>query len=117
MQRFTGVINLRKFVKTRSGCAKARIPADQFRTEPIFMKYSFTFFCWIIHWYTIHAQSAPIQFSSLTENAFVYTTYNEFNGTLVPSNSMYFVTDAGIVVIDTPWDTTQFQPFLDSIES
>lgn len=34
---------------------------------------------------------------------------------MFPSNSMYLVTDAGVVLIDTPWDTTQFQPLLDSI--
>jgi glyoxylase-like metal-dependent hydrolase (beta-lactamase superfamily II) len=29
---------------------------------------------------------------------------------------MYVVTDSGVVLLDTPWDTTQFQPLLDSIE-
>ncbi len=28
---------------------------------------------------------------------------------------MYLVTDKGVVLFDTPWDTTQFQPLLDSI--
>jgi len=32
------------------------------------------------------------------------------------SNGLYFLTDKGAVMIDTPWDTTQFQPLLDSIE-
>jgi glyoxylase-like metal-dependent hydrolase (beta-lactamase superfamily II) len=52
----------------------------------------------------------------LTGDFFVYTTYKDFNGKLFPSNSMYVVTDSGIVLVDTPWDTTQFQPLLDSIE-
>jgi metallo-beta-lactamase class B len=29
---------------------------------------------------------------------------------------MYLITDQGVVMIDTPWDTTQFQPLLDSIK-
>jgi metallo-beta-lactamase class B len=29
---------------------------------------------------------------------------------------MYLVTDDGVVMFDTPWDTTQFQPLLDSIK-
>ncbi len=29
---------------------------------------------------------------------------------------MYLVTKEGVVLFDTPWDTTQFQPLLDSIE-
>jgi glyoxylase-like metal-dependent hydrolase (beta-lactamase superfamily II) len=28
---------------------------------------------------------------------------------------MYVLTDSGAVMLDTPWDTTQFQPLLDSI--
>jgi metallo-beta-lactamase class B len=30
---------------------------------------------------------------------------------------MYIVTDDGVVIIDTPWDTTQCQPLLDSIQN
>ena len=30
---------------------------------------------------------------------------------------MYLVTNNGVVLFDTPWDTTQFQPLLDSIKS
>jgi metallo-beta-lactamase class B len=30
---------------------------------------------------------------------------------------MYLVTNNGVVMFDTPWDTTQFQPLLDSIEN
>ena len=29
---------------------------------------------------------------------------------------MYLVTNHGVVLFDTPWDTTQFQPLLDSIQ-
>lgn len=34
---------------------------------------------------------------------------------MFPSNSMYLVSENGVVLFDTPWDTTQFQPLLDSI--
>lgn len=30
---------------------------------------------------------------------------------------MYLVTEQGVVLFDTPWDSTQFQPLLDSIEN
>ena len=30
---------------------------------------------------------------------------------------MYLLTDNGVVLFDTPWDSTQFQPLLDSIET
>ncbi|HMX37362.1 MAG TPA: BlaB/IND/MUS family subclass B1 metallo-beta-lactamase, partial [Ferruginibacter sp.] len=44
------------------------------------------------------------------------TTYNTYEGTRVPANGMYLVTNNGVVMFDTPWDTTQFQPLLDSIK-
>lgn len=55
--------------------------------------------------------------SHLTDQFYVYTTFNIFNGSPFPSNSMYVVTADGVVLIDTPWDTTQFQPLLDSIQA
>ncbi len=55
--------------------------------------------------------------SKLTGDFYVYTTFQTINGTLFPSNSMYIITDGGAVMIDTPWDKTQFQPLLDSIKS
>lgn len=51
----------------------------------------------------------------LADQFYVYTTYKDLNGFMFPSNSMYLVTDNGAVLFDTPWDTSQFQPLLDSI--
>lgn len=59
--------------------------------------------------------SAPLEIKRLTGNFYIYTTYKNFDGKLFPSNSMYLVTDSGAVMFDTPWDSTQFQPLLDSI--
>jgi metallo-beta-lactamase class B len=53
----------------------------------------------------------------IAKDVFVYTTFNEFAGKLFPSNSLYLVTEDGVVLIDTPWDTAQFQPLLDSIKA
>ncbi len=52
----------------------------------------------------------------LTDNFYIFTTYNSYKGTKVPANGLYLVTQAGVVMIDSPWDTTQFQPLLDSIK-
>ena len=52
----------------------------------------------------------------LTGDFYIYTTYKLLDGEPYPSNSMYLVTTAGIVLFDTPWDSTQFQPLLDSLE-
>jgi metallo-beta-lactamase class B len=52
----------------------------------------------------------------LTGDFFVYTTFNTYQGNLIPANGMYLVTENGVAVFDSPWDTTQFQPLLDSIK-
>ena len=54
--------------------------------------------------------------SHLTGDFYVYTTFGMYKGDPVPSNSMYMVTSAGVVLFDTPWDSTQFKPLLDSIK-
>ena len=59
--------------------------------------------------------NAKLVISKISEKVYVYTTYNEYNGTLFPANGMYVLTEKGTILIDTPWDTTQFQILLDSI--
>lgn len=60
--------------------------------------------------------SEKLKITPLTGDFYVYTTYNTYEDSKVPANGMYLVTKAGVVLFDTPWDTTQFQPLLDSIE-
>lgn len=57
-----------------------------------------------------------LKFAKITDNIYNYTTHHLFSGNLFPSNSAYLVTNEGIVLFDTPWDETQFQPLLDSIQ-
>jgi metallo-beta-lactamase class B len=52
----------------------------------------------------------------LSGNFYVYTTYNTYQDDKVRANGVYLVTKKGVVLFDTPWDTTQFQPLLDSIQ-
>jgi metallo-beta-lactamase class B len=61
------------------------------------------------------AQTPALKISPLTGDFYVYTTYSDYKGTPFPANGMYVVTSDGVVIIDSPWDTTQFQPLLDSI--
>lgn len=67
---------------------------------------------------TLFAQKekSRLEISHLTGDFYIYTTYNTYKGEKVPANGMYLVTSKGVVVFDTPWDTTQFQPLLDSIK-
>lgn len=66
----------------------------------------------------IFAQSSEssLKISYLTDDFYVFTTYSYYKGNRVPANGMYFITNSGAVIIDSPWDTTQFQPLLDSIK-
>jgi len=56
-----------------------------------------------------------LKISHLTEDYYIFTTFKPINGNPFPSNGMYCVIDNGVVIFDTPWDTTQLQPLLDSI--
>jgi metallo-beta-lactamase class B len=60
-------------------------------------------------------KTGRLEISHLTGDFYVYTTYGTYRGVSVPANSMYLITSKGVVLFDTPWDTTTFQPLLDSI--
>jgi metallo-beta-lactamase class B len=62
-------------------------------------------------------QTAPgrLDITPLTGDFYLYTTYSTYEGNQLPAHGMYLVTNDGVVLLDTPWDTTQFQPLLDSI--
>ncbi|MBK8342807.1 MAG: BlaB/IND/MUS family subclass B1 metallo-beta-lactamase [Bacteroidetes bacterium] len=62
----------------------------------------------------LNAQS-NLHITPLTTNFYIFTTYQVVGGDLIPSNSMYLVTNEGVVLFDTPWDSTQTQPLLDTI--
>lgn len=61
-----------------------------------------------------HADSS-LKISHLTGDFYVFTTYNYYKGDRIPANGMYLLTTEGAVMVDSPWDTTQFQPLLDTI--
>jgi metallo-beta-lactamase class B len=62
------------------------------------------------------SQSAPpLHITHLTGDFYIYTTYNLYKGEKIPANGMYLVTSEGVALFDSPWDTAQFQPLLDSI--
>jgi metallo-beta-lactamase class B len=61
-------------------------------------------------------EEAKLKISHLTGDFYIYTTYNTYEGSKTPANGMYLLTNNGVVLFDTPWDTTQFQPLLDSIK-
>jgi metallo-beta-lactamase class B len=72
----------------------------------------------VFYFTNIRAQvtNSDLQITHLTGDFYIYTTYNLYKGEKIPANGMYLVTASGVVLFDSPWDTTQFQPLLDSIK-
>jgi metallo-beta-lactamase class B len=62
------------------------------------------------------SKNTKLSIAHLIGDFYIYTTYNTYQESKVPANGMYLVTTGGVVMFDTPWDTTQFQPLLDSIK-
>lgn len=62
------------------------------------------------------APNQSLIISHLTGDFYIYTTFGYYKGSPVPANGMYLITSKGVVLFDTPWDSTQFQPLLDSIK-
>ncbi len=82
------------------------------------MRYLLTTLCLLVAFTNLIAQdrATKLRITHLTGDFYIYETYNEYKGTLIPANGMYLVTAAGVALFDSPWDTTQFQPLLDSIQ-
>jgi len=56
-----------------------------------------------------------LKITQLTGNFYIFTTYKMYNNSLFPSNGMYLVTEDGVIMFDTPWDTAQCLPLLEYI--
>lgn len=72
--------------------------------------------CCLIYNILFQAQTRKLEINHLTGGFYVYTTYQTYEGFTTPAHGLYVVTKKGVVLIDTPWDTTQLQPLLDSIK-
>jgi metallo-beta-lactamase class B len=83
------------------------------------MKLFATFLIYIIQFTGAYSQtgSAALNITHLTGDFYIYSTYNYYKGSKIPANGMYVITKDGAILIDSPWDTTQFQPLLDSIQA
>lgn len=71
----------------------------------------FTFICFCS--LGIYAQ---LDFKKISDSSYVFTTYQVYKEAKISSHGLLKITGGGVVMIDTPWDTTQFQPLLDSID-
>ncbi|MDX1908459.1 MAG: BlaB/IND/MUS family subclass B1 metallo-beta-lactamase [Bacteroidia bacterium] len=79
------------------------------------MAFRFVLLALLASTHTLVAQSPALAISRLTADMYVFTTWQLTGGSRFPANGLYVLTDSGAVLLDTPWDPTQFQPLLDSI--
>ena len=63
------------------------------------------------------AQDKPLRIEKINEKLYLYTSYHDYEGTKVSANAAYLLTNKGAILFDTPWDSTQYQPLLDSIQA
>jgi hypothetical protein len=56
-----------------------------------------------------------LKISHLSGGFYVFTTYNNYKGDRIPANGMYLLTNNGVVLFDSSWDTSQLQPLPDSV--
>lgn len=54
-----------------------------------------------------------LRFSPIADGFYVHTSYKKLGDQVYASNGLVVETDQGVVVIDTPWDTTQTLQLLD----
>ena len=64
---------------------------------------------------TLSSYGQGLKIEKLTDSFYIYTTFNLYKGQLVSANAMYVLTSEGAIVFDTPWDSAQYQPLIDSI--
>jgi metallo-beta-lactamase class B len=82
------------------------------------MRTSFMLYAFLFFFSGVFGQppNPRLLITHLTGDFYIFTTYGSYQGGWIPANGMYLVTPEGAVLFDTPWDSTQFQPLLDSIK-
>ena len=64
---------------------------------------------------TLIEAQPPLKIQKVSHHCYVFTTYRALGTIKFPSNGMVVIDEGQALIIDTPWDTTQFQALLDSI--
>jgi metallo-beta-lactamase class B len=57
-----------------------------------------------------------MRINAINDSVYIVTTWGQYKSEKIPANCMYVLTSEGAVLIDSPWDTTQILPLIDSIK-
>lgn len=66
---------------------------------------------------TIYYGQAQLTISKIKDSVFVFTTFQSYKGEKISSHGLIISTSIGAVMIDTPWDSTEFKPLLDTVKA
>lgn len=74
-------------------------------------------FIFLIH-FSVFSQEKwnTLKIEEIAQNHFVFTTYQEIDNVPFPSNGMFVIGQDIVLIIDSPWNESQFQNLLDSIQ-
>lgn len=53
-----------------------------------------------------------VELNKISGNVWMHTTYSNDKGTRIPSNGIVYVTDEGIILVDTPWNNEQTESLI-----
>lgn len=100
------------FIQKVFSCATQLFLSEDF----LFMKILFSEFLLLICIVSFgQTRDYHLKVTHLTGNFYVYESFGTYKGQKIGANAMYLVTNKGVVLFDTPWDTAQFQNLLDTI--
>ena len=95
----------------------AEIFKDNSKNSKLMIKLKTFIICWLTMNYTFgQTVNNELKITQLKGDFYIFTTYKMFGAKKQSANGMYVVTNEGVIIIDSPWDTCPFQPLLDSIK-
>jgi metallo-beta-lactamase class B len=68
--------------------------------------------------FTVYAESSPnkVELTKINDKIWVHTSYFDYKGNLIPSYGLLAITNAGIVLVDTPWSNDQTKELLKMVK-
>jgi metallo-beta-lactamase class B len=58
-----------------------------------------------------------VELTKINDQIWIHTSYSDYKGNLIPSHGLLAVTNAGIVLVDTPWTNDQTKELLKMVQA